>query len=179
VAASPEDRGVTGLGWFITTALMVDAVIIGTLCPPHARLIWNASPSVPIGLYALHDAAPLRVGELVVVDPPQALSNFMAARQYLPRGVPLLKHVTALSGQRVCRTGDAITVEGAAVGVALDEDRAGRALPRWSGCRMIAQDQVFLMNRRPADSFDGRYFGPLATATVVGRADPIWLEGGG
>jgi type IV secretory pathway protease TraF len=116
---------------------------------------------------------------LVVVHPPQALARFMAARWYLPRGVPLLKHVTALSGQRVCRTGDAITVEGAAVGVALDEDRAGRALPRWSGCRMIAQDQVFLMNRRPADSFDGRYFGPLATATVVGRADPIWLEGAG
>jgi conjugative transfer signal peptidase TraF len=169
----------TGLGWFITTALMVDAVIVGTVFPPNARLIWNATPSVPIGLYALHNAAPLRVGELVVVHPPQALARFMATRRYLPRGVPLLKHVTALPGQRVCRMGDTITVDGAAVGVALDADRAGRALPRWSGCRVIARDRVFLMNRRPADSFDGRYFGPLATATVVGRADPIWLEGGG
>jgi conjugative transfer signal peptidase TraF len=169
----------TGLGWFITTALMVDALIIGTLCPPHARLIWNASPSVPIGLYAVRPAAPLRVGELVVVHPPQALARFMAARRYLPRGVPLLKHVTALSGQRVCRTGDAITVDGAAVGVALDVDSAGRDLPRWSGCRVINHGRIFLMNRRPEDSFDGRYFGPLSIAAIVGRADPIWLEGGG
>lgn len=166
----------TGLGWFVATCLAFDAVFVGALVPPHVRLIWNASPSVPIGLYALHDAAPLRVGELVVVDPPQALSNFMAARQYLPRGVPLLKHVTALSGQRVCRTGDAVTVDGAAVAVALDADRSGRSLPRWSGCRVIARGQIFLLNRRPEDSFDGRYFGPLATATVVGRADPIWVR---
>jgi conjugative transfer signal peptidase TraF len=169
----------TGLGWFVTTCLAFDVVIVGTLFPPHARLIWNASPSVPIGLYALHDAAPLGVGELVVVHPPQALANFMAARRYLPRGVPLLKHVTALSGQRVCRTGDAITVDGAAVAVALDADRSGRSLPRWSGCQVIARGQIFLLNRRPEDSFDGRYFGPLSIAAIVGRADPIWLEGGG
>jgi conjugative transfer signal peptidase TraF len=169
----------TGLGWFVATCLAFDAVFVGALVPPHVRLIWNVSPSVPVGLYAVHPAGRLTLGELVVVHPPQPLAKFMAARRYLPRGVPLLKHVTALSGQRVCRTGDAVTVDDAAVGVALDADRAGRALPRWSGCQVIARDRVFLMNRRPADSFDGRYFGPLATATVVGRADPIWLEGGG
>jgi conjugative transfer signal peptidase TraF len=178
VAAAPEDRGVTGLGWFVSTALVVDAMIVAALFPPHAGLIWNASPSVPIGFYAVRPAAPLTVGELVVVHPPQALARFMAARRYLPRGVPLLKHVAALPGQRVCRTGDAITVDGVAVAVALGADRSGRSLPRWSGCQVIARGQIFLLNRRPADSFDGRYFGQIATTTVVGRAHPLWLRSG-
>jgi conjugative transfer signal peptidase TraF len=169
----------TGMGWFITTCLAVDAMILAALFPPHARMIWNASPSVPIGLYAVHPAERLTVGELVVVRPPEALAKFMAARRYLPRGVPLLKHVAALAGQRVCRSEDAIVVDGLAVAVALDIDRRSRSLPRWSGCRLIARDQVFLLNRRPADSFDGRYFGALSTTAIVGRADPIWVKGGG
>jgi type IV secretory pathway protease TraF len=33
------------------------------------------------------------------------------------------------------------------------------------------------MNRQSAASFDGRYFGPLPITTIVGRADPLWIEG--
>ena len=41
---------------------------------------------------------------------------------------------------------------------------------------MIAAGEVFLMNRQSVASLDGRYFGPLPTTTIVGRADPIWIE---
>jgi type IV secretory pathway protease TraF len=27
-----------------------------------------------------------------------------------------------------------------------------------------------------ADSFDGRYFGPVTTAAIVGRLVPLWVE---
>jgi type IV secretory pathway protease TraF len=86
--------------------------------------------------------------------------------------VPLLKYVLALPGQTVCRSGGTITVDGAAMGVALDRDHLGRPLPVWQGCRVVAAGEVFLMNR-PADSLDGRYFGPLPATTFVGQADPI------
>ena len=39
---------------------------------------------------------------------------------------------------------------------------------------MIAEGQVFLMNWQSADSLDGRYFGPLPAASILGRAVPIW-----
>ena len=168
----------TGLGWFITSCLAVDAIIVGALFPPHARLIWNASPSVPIGLYVVHSAERVEVGELVVVRSPEVLERFMAARRYLPRGVPLLKHLAAVPGQRVCRIGDRISVNGEAVGLALDQDRESRPLPRWSGCRVISRGQVFLMNPRSAGSLDGRYFGALSARTIVGRADPLWTPSG-
>src|SRR5882757_4557828 len=76
----------------------------------------------------------LRIGELVLVRPPEALAAFLGKRGYLAMGVPLLKHVLALPGQTVCRTGLTITVDGMAMGDALDRDRAGRILPSWWGC---------------------------------------------
>ena len=38
------------------------------------------------------------------------------------------------------------------------------------------QGDVFLMNPRSADSLDGRYFGPLPAASIVGRAIPLWVH---
>jgi conjugative transfer signal peptidase TraF len=140
-------------------------------------LIWNASASVPIGLYAVERPTQLRVADLVAVAPPEPLANFLADRGYLPRGVPLLKHVQALSGQSVCRNGFAVTIDGAAIGEARERDSRGRPLPSWKGCHVVRQDEAFLMNPRSADSFDGRYFGALPTSSVIGRAVPIWTMG--
>ena len=140
------------------------------------KLIWNVSASIPIGLYAVRPAGGLHVGELVVVMPPEPLASFLADRGYLPKGVPLLKHILALPRQTVCRIRDSISIDGAAVGQALARDRRGRPLPAWQGCRAIPDGEVFLMNRRPADSLDGRYFGPLPAAAITGRADPLWTS---
>ena len=35
------------------------------------------------------------------------------------------------------------------------------------------------MNRRAPGSFDGRYFGPVARADVIGRARPVWTNESG
>ena len=67
------------------------------------KLVWNASASVPIGLYAVRPTGTLHIAELVVVTPPEPLARFLDERRYLPKGVPLLKRVLALPGQTVCR----------------------------------------------------------------------------
>jgi conjugative transfer signal peptidase TraF len=165
----------TRFGWVMTTYAAALGIGLAALLHPAPRLIWNASASVPIGLYAVHPAGALHVDELLVVTPPEPLAVFLDTRRYLPKGVPLLKHVLALPGQTVCRSGRTITVDGAEMGVALDHDHLGRPLPVWQGCRVVAAGDVFLMNRR-ADSLDGRYFGPLPATTIVGQADPIWTD---
>lgn len=157
-------------------AVSVAAVALTAWAKFPTTLIWNASASVPIGLYAVHPAGALHVGELVVVTPPEPLASFLADRRYLALGVPLLKHILALPRQTVCRIGDTISIDGVAVGRALLRDRRRRSLPAWQGCRAIRDGEVFLMNRRPADSLDGRYFGPLPAAAITGRADPLWIN---
>ena len=168
----------TCLATLAITCLAVVLVGMTPLLHPVPKLIWNASASVPIGLYAVTPTDVHRVGDLVVVRPPEALAAFLETRGYLARGVPLLKHIAALPGQDVCRTGRMITVNGMTLGHAQDRDHLGRILSGWEGCRLVANHEVFLMNWLSESSFDGRYFGPLPAAAIVGRADPLWTEEG-
>ena len=138
--------------------------------------MWNASASVPLDLYSLQAVDKRHVGELVAVLPPEPLASFMADRRYLPRGVPMLKHVLALPGQTVCREGLTVFVDSIAMGSARERDGRGRPLPVWQGCRVIARDELFLMNWRSGDSFDGRYFGAIPSSAVIARAHPVWIE---
>lgn len=163
-----------------TTMTSLAALIVGmtSLLHPVPKLIWNVSASVPIGLYAVKPTGVHHVGDLVVVRPPEAIAAFLHTRGYLARGVPLLKHIAALPGQVVCRTGRTITVNGVTIGHALDRDHLGRILPGWEGCRLVADHEVFLMNWQSENSLDGRYFGPLPASTIVGRADSLWTEEG-
>ena len=153
-------------------------VAFGSWVHPMPRLIWNASASVPVGLYAVRPATARKPNDLVIVAPPPPLADFLAEGGYLPRGVPLLKRIAAVGGQRVCRNGRVVTVDGATIATALDKDRRGRLLPHWTGCLTLTPDQVLLLNRDVPDSLDGRYFGPLPTSTIVGQAHPIWTTKG-
>jgi len=166
----------TRFGWVTSTYFAMLGVGLSALFHPTPRLIWNTSASVPIGLYAVRPARTLRVTELVVVRPPDALANFLDKRRYLPKGVPLLKRILALPGQTVCRIDRSVTVDGKVMGEALDRDHLGRCLPTWRGCQRIPDGEVFLMNWQSEDSLDGRYFGPLPAITIVGRADPLWTH---
>jgi conjugative transfer signal peptidase TraF len=154
------------------------ATVVTAFLTPTPRLIWNASASVPIGLYAVRPGGDVTPGDLVAVAPPDGLAAYMAQRHYLPRGVPLLKHVAAVAGQRVCRNDLHILVDGRPVGEARERDRIGRPLPVWQGCHRLGRGEVFLMNQDISDSFDGRYFGPLPLSRITGRLSPIWTEHG-
>jgi conjugative transfer signal peptidase TraF len=160
----------------IVAAMLAGATLgISAAVSRHAPwLIWNASASVPIGLYRVEPDRKIDVGDLAAVTPPEPLADFLVERGYLPRGVPLLKHVLALGGETVCRQGTAIIARGKTYGYARERDSKGRALPVWEGCRVLVDGEVFLMNRDVADSFDSRYFGPLPVTAIVGRAVPLW-----
>lgn len=160
-------------------------LIAGTVCVsallsaalPLARvLIWNATASVPTGLYHIRSSADLQIGERVAIDPPSRLRDYLAKRGYLPAGIPLLKEVAALPGDTVCRQGLAITINSHCAGMARAADSRGRSLPVWQGCRTIAEGEIFVMNRRAPGSFDGRYFGPISRGRLLGRASPVWTD---
>jgi conjugative transfer signal peptidase TraF len=166
---------VTGRMATVLTTLAAATVVLSTIgVRPVPRFLWNASESVPIGLYRLRPVGNLAVTDLVVVQPPESLATFLADGHYLPRGIPLLKRVLALPGQTVCRDHLAVTIDKIELGAAREHDGRGRPLPVWQGCREIADGEVFLMNWQSADSLDGRYFGVLPTSAIIGRAEPLW-----
>ncbi len=152
----------------------VGIVALTAVWRPVPRLVWNASASVPVGLYAVRSTGQLTVHEMVVATPPEPLASFLADGQYLPKGLPLIKHVAALPGQCVCRVGLTVSIDGSVRATARRRDHAGRTLPTWSGCRSIAPVEVFLLNANEPASLDGRYFGPSPSSSVIGRAVPLW-----
>ena len=159
----------------ILAALAATTVVLSTIgAKPVPHYLWNASDSVPIGLYRLRPAGRLAVTDLVAVDPHEPTATFLADGRYLPRGIPMLKRVLALPGQTVCRDRLTVTVDNTSVGEARERDSRGRPLPVWQGCRVVADGEVFLMNWQSADSLDGRYFGTLPISTIIGRAEPLW-----
>ena len=160
----------------ILTIFAAAVLLLSTIGGVSPRYIWNVSKSVPLGLYRLQPVTKLTVTELVAVQPPDLLAAFLDLNGYLPLGVPMLKRVLALPGQTVCRNGLTIAVDGIDVGQAQERDGRGRPLPVWHGCRVIADGDVFVMNWQSADSLDGRYFGPLPTSAVMGRAEPVWTD---
>ena len=160
---------------FATTLAALGASYPG-FTPMPIKLVWNGSASAPTGLYSIDVDGPLHVTDLVAVDAPESLGMFLAERGYLPKGALLLKRILAVSGQIVCRTNLTISVDGVAMGAALERDRAGRDLPVWQGCRRILAGEVFLMNWQVRDSLDGRYFGPISAAQIIGRAAPLWTD---
>lgn len=162
-------------------AVALTIIAISAAINPSPRLIWNASASVPIGYYAVAPtddlgANDLAVGDLLVVTPPPDISDYLATRGYVPKGVPLLKYAAALPRQMVCRHGQSIIVDGRVIGRARLRDRHYWLLPVWQGCRKLNDSQIFLMNMNAPDSLDGRYFGPLSRRTIIGKAAPIWVD---
>ena len=99
-----------------TTAATV--LLLSTVEGTTPRYIWNASNSVPIGIYRLQPITTLAVTELVAIQPPELLAAFLDLNGYLPIGVPMLNRVLALPGQTVFRNGLAIVVDGIVVGQA-------------------------------------------------------------
>ena len=160
----------------LAMALASTVVLLPGLTALPSKLVWNASPSVPIGFYRITSDRVFSAGDLVAARPPEPLATFLADRAYLPKGVLLLKRILAVSGATVCREGLRIAVDGVEVGTALERDHAGRELPHWQGCRPIPVGTVFLMNRSVRDSLDGRYFGLISTDRIIGRAVPLWTD---
>src|SRR3981081_4724531 len=160
----------------IFTTFATAVLLLSTVGGARPHYIWNASNSVPIGLYRLLPVIKLTVTELVAVQPPDLLATFLDLNGYLPIGVPMLKRVLALPGQTVCRKGLAISVDAIDVGEALSRDSRRRPLPGWQGCRVVGTDELFLMNWQSEDSLDGRYFGFVPQSSVIGKALPVWTS---
>lgn len=152
------------------------------LVQPLPRLIYNPSDSVPVGWYRVkpfpHPSGSLPrrldVDSIVLARLPADAAALAAQRGYLPAHIPLLKRVGAVASQHVCIIAGQVRIDGVPMAVALSADRLGRPLPSWAHCRLLLEDELFLLSATNPASFDSRYFGPVSASVVIGVARPVW-----
>nr|WP_231708491.1 S26 family signal peptidase [Sphingomonas populi] len=142
--------------------------------PPAPRLVWNASASAPVGLYAVTPGTPVDPGDMVIARVPERWRRMAAQRRYIPANVPLVKRVAAVAGDEVCALGHEIFVNGKWLAERRASDASGRPMPAWNGCVRLRGRQLFLLMAHSPASFDGRYFGVTEGGLVVGKARLLW-----
>lgn len=155
------------------TAILVLALALASTVNLPKKLIYNASASAPIGFYWI-DQKGISRGDYAYVRVPERVRDLVIERGYLPPEVPLLKRVVGLNGDRICRAGGEISINGSVVATVKRRDGQGREMPTWHRCHILTEHTVFLLQDHP-QSFDGRYFGPVDRRLIIGRATKLWF----
>ena len=137
-------------------------------------LLWNMSPSVPLGLYYMLSRQPT-AGALAVIRLPEPFLDLVTTRRYLPTGAVLIKPVAARTGDVICRHHSIVAINGRAAVFARTADAFSRPLPKWNGCIRLNAAGAFVLSGEP-DSFDSRYFGPIDRRNVLGTASLVWAS---
>jgi type IV secretory pathway protease TraF len=138
-------------------------------------VILNETPSMAKGAYVrVDDVAKLKRGDIIAMPINGRAGNYLVRKLGYPKDTMLIKRVTGISGDLVCRQETAVTIGNNSI-VAVRMDRHGNSLPVWGGCRVLLPNEVFLLGDH-ASSFDSRYFGPVTKDELVGiyRAAVTW-----
>ncbi|MFZ2316069.1 MAG: S26 family signal peptidase [Gammaproteobacteria bacterium] len=152
----------------------------------HAGLRLNLTDSAPHGLWYVHiltTMTTIKRGELVEVCPPaSSIVRLMAEQGHLSSGnckdtktTPLLKPISAIAGDVVqFKAGQPVTVNG----ITLPNTAAKKNIPCWAAGKYVVQaGEVWLFSSYSPNSFDSRYFGPVALSSVRGVARAIAVNG--
>ena len=172
-SGSPIQRGTTA-GYLIAVLSSLTVIACSAVRSAPPVLLFNTSMSAPRGWYLLSPEAPTRIGQFALARLPAVAAQLAAARRYLPLGTHLLKAVAALRGDYVCADGARVRINRRIVATPLAEDSQHRPLDAWRGCLVLPAQHYFLLSTSNPASFDSRYFGPLGSESILGRAVPLW-----
>ena len=144
----------------------IAVLLIGGGSAPHPPLIlYNRTPSMPVGLYVYRGRV-IRRGDVIAFPLPVRAYDY-ARHRGEPTDLLLLKHVLAVNGDFVSTIDGELRVNGTRVGRIPSVDSAGRPLPQWRQARVL-NDGELLVGSSLDRSFDSRFFGPIRTSQVRG-----------
>jgi type IV secretory pathway protease TraF len=146
------------------------ALLVGGRGEPW--LIYNGSPSAPVGFYLRTGASPA-TNTYVTVRAAEVAPLYAALRGFDDPTDRFIKRVAAGPGDHVCAAGAEVVIEGYGAVARLERDAMGRPLPAWTGCRSLGDDEVFLIGGT-TESFDSRYWGPVRRDAI----DGVWRRMG-
>jgi conjugative transfer signal peptidase TraF len=139
-------------------------------------LLINETASEPLGVYRLveHPTSDFRRGMYVVFPVPTELHALVYGRHWMKNGIPFLKELLGVAGDRVCIVNHRLEINGRTIGPVFESDSQGQPLPQIRGCFEVPAGTFFAASQYLEKSFDARYFGPLPLSQLQGEARPVW-----
>jgi conjugative transfer signal peptidase TraF len=154
-------------------ALLVLVVILGPLWrPSHILGFYNSTPSAPKGFYLIDSDREIAVGQYVILPVPEDVRPLVYGRGWLPEGIPLLKRVGAVAGDRVTISEEGLFINNHYFGPVQTRDQNDLPIPQLRGSFVIAPG-YFLPISPYERSFDGRYFGPVPVGQITYQVKPF------
>ncbi len=148
-------------------------VALSAFTRPTALVIYNPSPSEPIGFYRFTTAKPTP-GQLISFKVPVQGRAYAAHHLAYVLRYSILKEIAAGQGSTVCADHAVLSIDGRARAIIADHDRQGAQLPHWQGCRRLGAGEFFVFSNRIPNSYDSRYYGPVSSSEVLGVYAPLW-----
>jgi conjugative transfer signal peptidase TraF len=141
---------------------------------PHPVVVYNPTPSIPLGYYFRSGEAPAK-GKIIAFPVPELGREYANAHAaYLVRG-SIIKPIVAVAGDTVCTTGkEGLLINGKVIAPIIERDRNGVQLPHWRGCRQLTSGELFVFSDRIPNSFDSRYYGPVDASQIIGVFRIFW-----
>lgn len=134
----------------------------------------QVSASMPKGVYKIKAAENVSLGQIVVFNIPPSVSDLVQTRRWAPESVSflLMKPVAAKAGDRVLISEKGLFINDMYFGAMKQFDSKGRPLPVIYGEFVLKENELFAVSNHD-NSFDSRYFGPIATSAVKGVVEPL------
>ena len=163
--------------YFAIIVLAVGALVVVGIA---LGVRYNGTESLPVGFYLETHKRPEK-GDLVAIRVPALpVVEEGKRRGYLDIGYSpvghLLKHLSAVAGDRVTISSKGVEVNGARLcnSAPLPCDDAGRPLrPCFLTNYILHPGEVLVMSDYTPASFDARYFGPIEATTIESVAVPL------
>lgn len=149
---------------------------IAAVCSVFAQplIIYNATDSLPHGIYRVIKQQNYKRGDLIVFPVPERVRSFVIERGWLKPDSYLIKPVAAKTGDNMRITSRQVFINGISFGATKKQDRRGLPLPSLVFNDTLSPGKIAVLQRSD-DSFDSRYFGPIDKKDIIGKAVPILL----
>jgi len=134
---------------------------------------YQATNSMPRGLYLIMPVKSIARGDIVVFYPPITIRDFLKQQHWLPYSGMIMKYALGLPGDYVCRRKDELWINKRKVAHIYYKTSSNLALPQQKFCGKLAENQYFLISLFVPNSFDSRYFGAIERKYISGKAISI------
>lgn len=134
---------------------------------------YQATISMPKGIYLTFPAKNIKYDDIVIFYPPKIAAEFLAKQHWAPNSGVLMKKVIGMPDDFVCNQNHAIAINGKKLGLLHDFYAPGKKMPHELFCGKLANNQYMLLSTFIDRSYDGRYFGPVTQDQIIAKAKLI------